>query len=158
MSTCRRLVCLVVPAVVVGAIFACSTAAAETMQTTTPFAFPVTNPCNNGEVVNVVGQSHMVTVINDNKLEVQENWPDTSGVALDGTTYQVNDANHAFEMTVPDGGFTIGLRDSFELVSNDQSSNFLVHVTVALIFDPKKGFDDKISGAGAECSGPTPAP
>jgi len=158
MGTCRRLVCLVAPAIVVGAVFACSTAVAETTQMTTPFAMVVTNPCNNGEVVNVVGQSHMVTVINDNKLEVQENWPDTSGVALDGTTYQVNDANHTFAMTAPDGGFTIGFRDSFELVSNDQSSNFLVHVTVALIFDPKKGFDDKISGAGAECSGPTPAP
>jgi hypothetical protein len=157
MGMCRRLACLVTPAFVVGTVFACSTAAADTAQTTTAFAFLVTNPCN-GEVVSVAGESHMVTVINDNKFEVQENWPDTSGVALDGTTYQVNDANHLFAMTVPDGSFTIGLRDSFELVSNDQSSNFLVHVSVEISFDPKKGFGDKISGAGTECSGQAPAP
>lgn len=155
MGTCHRLAWLIASAVVVGAVFACPSALAETAEMTTPLVFVTTNPCNGGEVVNVVGQSHMVTVINDNKLEVQENWPDTSGVALDGTTYQVNDANHTFAMTVPDGGFTIGLRDSFELVSNDQSSNFLVHVTVELTFDPKRGFDPKISGAGTECSGQT---
>jgi hypothetical protein len=158
MGTCLRVARLVGPALVFGAVFACSTAAAESVQTTTPFAIAAApNPCN-GDVVNVVGQSHVVTVVNDHKLEVQENWPDTSGVALDGTTYQVNDANHSYFTTAPDGGFTFGLRDSFELVSNDGSSNDLVHVTVELSFDPDTGFETKISGAGTECSGPTPAP
>src|SRR6266540_6980029 len=49
------------------------------------------------------------------------NWPDTSGVSTTGVAYQVNDENHLFVLTVPDGGFTIGVRDSFELVSQDAS-------------------------------------
>ena len=155
MGTCRRLAGLVSPAAIVGAVLACSTAGAATTQITTPFTSVVLNPCN-GELVDVVGQSHMVTVINDNKLDLQENWPDTYGVGTSGTTYQVNDANHVFAATVPDSGFTLVLRDNFELVSNAASANFLVHVTVEFSFDPTKGFDEKISPTGEECSGPTP--
>jgi hypothetical protein len=132
-------------------------AAATSSQMTTPFTAVVTNPCN-GDVVNVTGNSHVVMVMNGNKAEIQTNWPDTSGVSTTGVDYQVNDATHLFVLTVPDGGFTIGFRDSFELVSKDPSANFLVHESVEIIFNPKTGFAAKIRGAGAECSGPQPAP
>ncbi len=128
-------------------------ATAASTQVTTPFTDVVTNPCNGDEVV-ITGYSHLVMVLNDNTVEIQENWPDTSGVSTTGVAYQVNDANHLFVLTVPDGGFTIGVRDSFELVSQDASANFLVHETVELVFSPRNGLSTKIRGAGVECSGP----
>ena len=134
-----------------------SGASAATYDVTTPFTDPaMVNPCN-GDVVSVVGEAHDVIVTNDNKFEVQENWPDTSGMTATGTLYQVNDASHIFIVTVPEGSFTIGFRDSFELVSQDASSNFLVHETVEIKFDPKTGVSMKVTGAGADCSG-TAAP
>jgi hypothetical protein len=113
-----------------------------------------TNPCN-GDVVTFAGLSHTVTVLNGNQVTIQENWPDTSGVAVDETTYQVNDANHVFVRSVPGGAFTLTLSDSFEFVSNDGSSNFLVHMGIEVSFPSG---DTDVRGAGEECSGPTPYP
>lgn len=156
MGTWRRLAYLVASAGVL-AIAVASSTAAGTFQMTTAFTAPVTNPCN-GDPVVVVGQSHTVLVTGENRVEIQENWPDTSGLAADGTLYQANDANHVFVMTVPNGRFTIRLIDSFELVSKDPSANFLVHEIVEVIFDPETGFNVNIRGAGADCSGQTTAP
>jgi hypothetical protein len=129
-------------------------AGAASVDMTTSFGPQVfVNTCN-GDVVTVIGEMHMVAVTNDNKAEFQINWPDTAGVADSGRLYQVNDAFHFFIVTVPDGSFTIGLRDSFELVSQDGSSNMLFHETIEITFSPKDGFGTKITGAGADCSGP----
>jgi hypothetical protein len=153
MGRCRRLAYLA-SAGALGLAIVASLAAASTVEMTTPFSSWVTNPCN-GELVYVVGESHTVTVMNDNRVEIQENWPDTSGVATTGTRYQVNDANHTFAASVPDGGFTLGIRDSFELVSEAPSANFLIHASVEFIVDPRKGPSIKIRGTDGECSGPT---
>ena len=125
--------------------------AAATGQTTVPFSQIVTNPCN-GDVVVIAGEMHMVAITSDTKAEIQTNWPDTTGIALDGTRYQANDANHFFIVSVPSGRFTIGLQDSYELVSQDASPNFLMHELLEITFDPSSGFSVKMRGE-PECSG-----
>jgi hypothetical protein len=126
--------------------------AAASGQTTMPFTQVMTNPCN-GDVVTITGEMHMVSVMSDRKAEIQTNWPDTRGVAMTtGTLYQANDANHLFIVSVPSGRFTIGLQDSYELVSQDASPNFLVHELMEITFDPSSGFSVKMRGE-PECSG-----
>lgn len=125
--------------------------AAATGQTTVSFSDTVTNPCN-GAVVVITGTMHMVVIASDTKAEIQTNWPDTTGIAVDGTLYQANDANHFFIVSVPSGRFKIGLQDSYELVSQDASPNFLVHELMEITFDPSSGFSVKMRGE-PECSG-----
>jgi hypothetical protein len=125
--------------------------AAASGQTTVPFTQPMTNPCN-GDVVTVTGEMHMVLVMSNNKAEIQTNWPDTNGMAINGTLYQANDANHFFIVSVPSGRSTIGLQDSYELVSQGASPNFLVHELMEITFDPSSGFSVKMRGE-PECSG-----
>lgn len=132
-----------------------SAVGAATMTEIVPFTIvDMPNPCN-GDLVTIVGTMKIVTVTNNHKVELQTNWPDTSGFALDGTRYQANDASHFYVFSVPSGAFTIGLHDSFELVSQDGSSNFLILMNESVTLDLVTGdMTTKLSGPGPECSGP----
>jgi hypothetical protein len=147
--------CSIVAAVVTGllALGLPVAARAATFTEVVPFSYLVENPCN-GDMVAVTGTMKIVTVTNNHKVELQTNWPDTSGLALDGTRYQANDVSHLYVFSVPSGALTVGLHDSFELVSQDGSSNFLVHMNESITFDLVTGeMTTKLSGPGAECSG-----
>ena len=124
-----------------------------------PFTFyDVPNPCN-GDLVTIVGTQKITTVTNNHKGEAQTNWPDTSGLAVDGTRYQANDTTHTYAFSVPSCAFTVGLHDSFELISQDGTSNFLIHMNESLTIDPVTWeISTKMSGPGAQCSGPTSLP
>ena len=133
-----------------------SSAAATTTQMIVP-VFPPSypDPCT-GDMVFVTGDMHMTAISSGKKVEVQTNWQDTSGVGLpSGTMYQPNDANHFYILSVPKGQVTIGLRDSFELVSLDKNSNLLVHELLSITFFNGAPTDVRMQG-GATCSGPTP--
>ena len=133
-----------------------SSAAATTTQMIVP-VFPPSYPdaCTD-DTVFVTGAMHMTAISSGTKVEVQTNWQDTSGVGLpSGTTYQPNDANHFYILSVPKGQVTIGLRDSFELVSLDKNSNLLVHELLSITFFNGAPTDVRMQG-GATCSGPTP--
>jgi hypothetical protein len=107
-----------------------SAASATTTQTTIPFSVLLLDPCTE-ELVLVTGTLHVVAVSNNNKAEVQTNWPDTTGFSLT-RKYQANDASHTFVFTTGPKAFTFGFSDSFELVSLDGTSNFLVHEEVKI--------------------------
>ena len=98
---------------------------------------------------------HMTTISSGTKAEVQTNWQNTTGIGLTGRLYQPNDANHFYILSVPPGRVTIGLRDSFELVSVDNTSNLLVHELLAITFVNGVPTDVRMQG-DATCSGPTP--
>lgn len=154
MKTLRRLGWATIALTMVG-LLAATAASATTTQTYVPFADPdVINPCN-GDIVAVTGTMHLVAVSNDNKAEIQINWPDTTGVAVDGTRYQANDTTHTYLVTTGPNAFTFTFHDSYELISQDNTSNFLVHedVTINLLT-----MEASLQRGGAECSGPTPAP
>jgi hypothetical protein len=122
---------------------------------TTPYSDVLENTCN-GETVAVTGESHVVYVVNDNKLEIKINWPDTSGVALGtGTLYQANDATHDLLFSITGNRFTVGFQDSFELVSLDKTSNLLVHVSVDMTIDLSTGDVTERMRGGLDCSGQT---
>jgi hypothetical protein len=129
-------------------------ASATTTQLTVPFSDVVPNPCN-GDMVAVTGAYHAVEISGNNQLEIQTNWPDTSGVSLTaGTLYQANQTTHVYFFSTGPKAFTFTIADSYELVSQDGSSNFLVHESAT--FDLSG--DVLFSRGGEECSGPTPAP
>lgn len=129
-------------------------AAATTSQMTVPFSDVVDNPCN-GDVVAITGTMHIVTIENDNKAEIQVNWPDTSGVSLTGTKYQANDTTHTYVFSTGPNAFIFTFHDSYELISQDNTSNFLVHEEVRINLLTS---ETTLHGGGVECSGPTPAP
>jgi hypothetical protein len=159
MGTSLRLVRLLVAAGVVFLLSFPGSAGGATSNETVPFTITVPNPCTGEEVV-VTGKMHMLVVSNDNKFEITTNWTDTTGIALvSGTKYQANETTHFYVVSAPGDSFTVALHDSFELVSLSPTPNFLVHVTIGVRFDPSTGNSAQIErGAGAECSGPMPAP
>jgi hypothetical protein len=105
---------------------------AASSQMTLPFGpTPMVNPCN-GEPVIVTGQVHTVWIMSDNKVETQTNWPDTSGIGSSGTYYQANQTTHFAILEVPKDSATIILQDSYELISQGTSPNFLVHAAIVI--------------------------
>jgi hypothetical protein len=127
-------------------------ATAMASQTTVPFSYMMTNPCTPADTVAVTGTMHAVMFSNGSKGTIQIDWPDTSGISLTtGTLYQANDATHVFVFS--SGQITIS--DSYELVSQNGTSNFLVHESILIDL-----FSEEITlvRGGEECSGPTPAP
>jgi hypothetical protein len=116
-----------------------TSAAAATGEDTVAFGpVPMENPCN-GDTVMVTGTMHMVWIASDTKLETQTNWPDTTGISLvSGTLYQANDASHFAVLEAPKDTATFTVQDSYELVSQDATSNFVVHASLVIKvdFDP----------------------
>jgi hypothetical protein len=117
-------------AVAIAALLSAPGALAATTQMTSPFSDLMPDPCT-GDLVLVTGTLHVAGVSNNNKAEVQTNWPDTRGFSLT-REYQANDASHTFVFTTGPNAFTFGFSDSFELVSLDGASNFLVHEEVKI--------------------------
>jgi len=144
-------------------VFAClavglglpSSAEATTTTLTVPAdPGPYSDTCT-GDMVFVTGDMHMTTIRSGTKVEMQTNWQDTTGVGLpSGTQYQPNDANHLYILSVPKGTVTIALRDSFELVSLDNTPNLLVHMLLSTTFVDGIPTDAQMQGS-ATCSGPT---
>jgi hypothetical protein len=125
---------------------------AAASETTMPFTQVMPNPCND-DMVTVTGEMHMVMVMNGNKAEIQTNWPDTSGIAVNGTIYQANDATHFFVVSVPSGQFKLGFQDSYELVSQGPSPNFLVHELIEIVLDPSSNVISMKMRGEPKCSG-----
>jgi hypothetical protein len=128
---CARLLGPSLLAVAIAALLLVPAASAMTSQTTIPFTDPLVPDTCTGETVFVTGTLHIAAVSNNNKLEVQTNWPDTTGFSLT-REYQANDASHTFAFSTGPKAFTIGFSDSFELVSLDKTSNLLVHEEVKI--------------------------
>jgi len=125
-------------------------AAAMTTQITAPYSDLVPNPCN-GDLVAVTGTYHAAMISNKNEGKIQTSWPNTSGVSLTtGTLYQAPQTFHTYVVSTGPNAFTFSVADSYELVSQDGTSNFLVHEAVT--FDLLTG-DVTFSRGGEDCSG-----
>ena len=130
--------------------FVSSSAAAVASDATVPFTQDTTNPCN-GDAVTITGYLHIVIVMNDNKAEIQTNWPDTSGVdAVHGTRYQANDASHTSIVPVSPTDATFTFQDNYELISQGTEPNFLMHEYISI--DVGSGTIIKMRGE-PECTG-----
>jgi hypothetical protein len=138
----------------IGLALPSSAAATATTMTVPADPGPYPDSCS-ADVVTVTGYAHMTSISSGSKVEIQTNWQDTTGIGLTGRLYQPNDANHFYIMDVPQGQVTLGLHDSFELVSLDNTSNLLVHELLTITFVNGVPTDMKMQG-NASCSGPTP--
>lgn len=133
MRTLRLARTVAVAVGLLGLLIVPSSAAAASGQMTMPFGPTLTaNPCN-GDMVLVTGRVHAVWISSDNKVETQTNWPDTSGISVvDGTYYQANKTTHFAIQEVPKDTATIILQESYELISQGASPNFLVHMAIVI--------------------------
>jgi hypothetical protein len=108
-----------------------SIAGASTTQMTVPINETDPDACT-GEPVLVTGEGHITMISSGSKSEVQTNWQNVSGIGtVTGTRYQANDAQHVYFMNAP-GNTTFSFHDSYELVSLNNTSNFLVHAFVTI--------------------------
>jgi hypothetical protein len=153
--------CSIVAAVAAGfvALGLPSAAGAATFTEVMPFSDFVENPCN-GDMVAITGTMKVTMITAGNKGKTQTSWPDTSGVALlSGTRYQANETTHTTVFPISSTKFVFAFAEEYELVSQDATSNFLIHMGVEITFDLSipDATVTKTRG-GTECSGPTPPP
>jgi len=153
--------CSIVAAVVTGlvAVGLPAAARAATFTEMVPFSDLVENPCN-GEMVAITGTMKATMITAGNKGKAQTSWPDTNGVALvSGTRYQANQTTHTTVFLISGTTFVLDFAEEYELVSQEGSSNFLIHMAIESTVDlSTPDVTVTMTRGGAECSGPTPPP
>jgi hypothetical protein len=155
------IVAAVVAAVVTGlvALGLPASARAATFTEVVPVSDVVKNPCN-GDMVAITGTMKVTMIMAGNKGKAQTSWPDTNGVALlSGTRYQANETTRTTIFPIVGTTFVVDFAEEYELVSQDGTSNFLIHMAIESTFDlSTPDVTVTMTRGGAECSGPTPPP
>lgn len=118
-----------------------------------PLSQMFTNSCN-GETGTLAGTVHITMNETDSHVTTVTNWQDVEGVAISGTIYRATEMTKTYIADRPRGSdFTIILQDERNLISEDKSSNMLVHEQIEITFPSGTVV---MKGPGVSCSGPTP--